>query len=158
MTFFSNVLRIGPALVNGKLQLSGTVVTLSTVEGSTPTAANPIQIRFPEGDEVIINSAASGLSINFSSATFGSYLNQEAMDLYVGIVKTNSGVSLVVGSLPLDSGEFDTSVNCTTSEHLATPTSITPVSHVLWIGKISNVSRNNGNWVTTNAKVVRWTH
>lgn len=159
MTFFSNVLRLGAIINNAKLSLSGTVVTLRTHEGSNPTASNPIEIRYPEGDEVVLDSPTSGLSINFGAATFGLPLTvHEPIDLHVGLVKTSSGVSLVIGVFPTEQGTYDTPVNCTTDTHLATPTTVTPTSSILWIGRIVGLTRNNGNWVTTNAKVIRWTH
>lgn len=141
---------------NLKLSLTGTILSYSTYEGTSPTELSPIYIRFSPSDLVEITEApTSGHIIDFSVASFGMPNDTSETALYVGVVKSGSGISLCVGATVTDSGRIGVAANCTRLLDVCIPAGITTSSKVMWIAKILGVDRINGSWSMGSATLVQ---
>ena len=153
-SMFENLSR-GVGTHNLKLELTGTVVSYDTYEGTAPTQLSPVFVRFgANSTSIITGTLGIGSVLDFGPASFGLPTDMNKLSVYIGVVKVGDNISLCVGSVESD-GPFKTSSEATGFSDVVVPNLVTPESAPLWLGRIQGLNRVNGSWDTSSATLTQ---
>lgn len=150
-TFLDNQMRFGEIAHNARVNLAGTVVSITTYLGVAYSPADSLLVRFNSTQDSVV--VAGIPSCDFGAATWALPANDGVWAIQVGIQRIDAASVQLVCGLSRESGDVTSVIPANALHPYLIVGTASETGPICWIATLHGVVRSGGTWDTSTATI-----